>query len=57
MIKEIFQQINGELLKLIIVALSILALVFHILPKSEKKGEAVGFFGEIFKFIKGIFKK
>jgi len=57
MIKEIFQQVNGELLKLVIVALSILALVFHILPKSEKKGEAVGFFGEIFKFIKGIFKK
>ena len=57
MIKEIFEQVNGELLKLGIVVFSMLALLFHILPKSDKKEETVGFFGEILQFVKGIFKK
>jgi hypothetical protein len=57
MIKEILSQASGELLKLFIIAFSILALIFHILPKSEKKEEAAGFASEVLKFIKGIFKK
>lgn len=57
MIKEIFEQVNGELLKLGIVIFSMLALLFHILPKSGKKEETAGFFGEVLQFVKGIFKK
>tara|TARA_E500000178_G_scaffold307977_1_gene321305 strand:- start:223 stop:396 length:174 start_codon:yes stop_codon:yes gene_type:complete len=57
MIKEIFNQTNGQLLKLALISVSMLGLLFHILPKSKNKEETVGFFGEILKFIKGIFKK
>lgn len=57
MIKEILSQSNGELLKLGILTFSILALIFHILPKGEGKENATGFVSEILKFIKGIFKK
>lgn len=57
MIKEIFNQTNGQLLKLALISLSVLGLLFHILPKGKNKEETVGFFGEILNFIKGIFKK
>ena len=57
MIKEIFQQIDSQLLKLGILTFAILGLIFHILPKSEKKEGAFGFMGEILKFIKAFFKK
>jgi hypothetical protein len=57
MIKEILQQIDSQLLKLGILTFAILGLIFHILPKSEKKEEAVGFFGEILNFVKAFFKK
>jgi hypothetical protein len=57
MIKEIFQQIDSQLLKLGILSFALLGLLFHILPKSEKKQETVGFFGEILNFVKAFFKK
>jgi hypothetical protein len=57
MIKEIFQQIDSQLLKLGILSFALLGLLFHILPKSDKKQEAVGFFGEILNFVKAFFKK
>jgi hypothetical protein len=57
MIKEILQQIDSQLLKLGILTFAILGLIFHILPKSEKKEEAVGFIGEILNFVKAFFKK
>lgn len=57
MIKEIFQQIDSQLLKLGILIFAILGLIFHILPKSEKKEGAVGFIGEILNFVKAFFKK
>lgn len=57
MIKELFQQIDSQLLKLGILTFAILGLIFHILPKGEKNEEAVGFFGEILNFIKAFFKK
>ena len=57
MIKEIFQQIDSQILKLGILTFAILGLIFHILPKSEKKEDAVGFVGEILKFVKAFFKK
>jgi hypothetical protein len=57
MIKEILSQSNGELFKLGILTFSILALIFHILPKGEGKEGAMGFLGEVLKFIKGVFKK
>lgn len=57
MIKEIFQQIDSQLLKLGILSFALLGLLFHILPKSEKKKGALGFMGECLKFVKGVFKK
>ena len=57
MINEILQQIDSQLFKLGILTFAILGLIFHILPKSEKKEGAVGFVGECLNFIKGIFKK
>lgn len=57
MIKELFQQIDSQLLKLGILTFAILGLIFHILPKGEKNEEAVGFFGEILNFVKAFFKK
>jgi len=57
MIKEILQQIDSQLLKLGILTFAILGLIFHILPKSEKKEGAVGFVGEILNFVKAFFKK
>lgn len=57
MIKDILQQIDGQLIKLGILAFGLLSLLFHILPKSEKKQEAVGFFSEILNFVKAFFKK
>jgi hypothetical protein len=57
MIKEILQQIDSQLLKLGILIFAILGLIFHILPKSEKKEGAVGFIGEILNFVKAFFKK
>ena len=57
MIKEILQQIDSKLLKLGILIFAILGLIFHILPKSEKKEGAVGFIGEILNFVKAFFKK
>ena len=57
MIKEILQQIDSQLLKLSILIFAILGLIFHILPKSEKKEGAVGFIGEILNFVKAFFKK
>ena len=57
MIKEILRQIDSQLLKLGILTFAILGLIFHILPKSEKKEGAVGFVGEILNFVKAFFKK
>lgn len=57
MIKDILQQIDGQLIKLGILAFGLLSLLFHILPKSEKKQETVGFFSEILNFVKAFFKK
>jgi len=57
MIKEILQQIDSQLLKLGILIFAILGLIFHILPKSEKKEGAVGFVGETLNFVKAFFKK
>ena len=57
MIKEILQQIDSQLLKLGILTFAILGLIFHILPKSEKKEGAVGFVGETLNFVKAFFKK
>ena len=57
MIQEIIELAKGNLLKLTIATIGILSIVFHILPKGEKKSGFFGSLGAAINFIKNIFKK
>ena len=57
MIQEIIELTKGNLLKITIATIGILSIVFHILPKGEKKSGFFGILGDAINFIKNIFKK
>ena len=57
MIQEIIELAKGNLLKITIAIIGILSIVFHILPKGEKKSGFFGILGDGINFIKNIFKK
>ena len=57
MIQEIIELAKGNLLKMTIATIGILSIVFHILPKGEKKSGFFGLIGDAINFIKNIFKK
>ena len=57
MIQEIIELAKGNLLKMTIATIGILSIIFHILPKGEKKSGFFGLLGDIINFIKNIFKK
>ena len=50
MIQEILELTKGNLLKMGLATVGILSIIFHILPKGEKKA---GFFGGIFNMLLG----
>ena len=57
MIQEIIELSKGNLFKISIATIGILSIVFHILPKGEKKAGFFGVIGIAINFIKNIFKK
>ena len=57
MIQEILELTKGNLLKLGLATIGILSIIFHILPKGEKKAGFFGLIGNTINFIKNIFKK
>ena len=57
MIQEIIELAKSNLLKITIATIGILSIVFHILPKDEKKSGFFGILGDAINFIKNIFKK
>lgn len=57
MIQEIIELSKGNLFKISIATIGILSIVFHILPKGEKKAGFFGVIGSAINFIKNIFKK
>jgi hypothetical protein len=57
MIQEIIGAAKGNLFKIAIATIGILSIVFHILPKGEKKAGFFGIIGSATNFIKNIFKK
>ena len=57
MIQEILELTKGNLLKMGLATIGILSIIFHILPKGEKKAGFFGFIGSAINFIKNIFKK
>jgi len=57
MIQEIIELAKSNLLKITIATIGILSIVFHILPKGEKKSGFFGILGDAINFIKNIFKK
>ena len=57
MIQDILNLSRGEILKLAIACVGVMAILFHILPKSKNKEKTTGFICEILNLIKGIFKK
>ena len=57
MIQEILELTKGNLLKMGLATIGILSIIFHILPKGEKKAGFFGLIGNTIKFIKNIFKK
>ena len=54
MIQEIIELAKGNLLKITIATIGILSIVFHILPKGEKKSGFFGLIGDAINFIKNI---
>tara|TARA_B100001093_G_C26127026_1_gene717444 strand:- start:73 stop:246 length:174 start_codon:yes stop_codon:yes gene_type:complete len=57
MIQEILELTKGNLLKMGLATVGILSIIFHILPKGEKKAGFFGLIGSAINFIKNIFKK
>ena len=57
MIQEILELTKGNLLKMRLATIGILSIIFHILPKGEKKAGFFGLIGSVINFIKNIFKK
>jgi hypothetical protein len=57
MIQEILELTKGNLLKMGLATIGILSIIFHILPKGEKKAGFFGLIGDAINFIKNIFKK
>ena len=57
MIQEILELTKGNLLKMGLATVRILSIIFHILPKGEKKAGFFGLIGSAINFIKNIFKK
>jgi nicotinamide riboside transporter PnuC len=57
MIQEILELTKGNLLKMALATIGILSIIFHILPKGEKKAGFFGLIGSAINFIKNIFKK
>ena len=57
MIQEILELTKGNLLKMGLATIGILSIIFHILPKGEKKAGFFALIGSVINFIKNIFKK